>query len=74
MSSFVRFILQAKKDNTAYGDVARDILDDPEINRRWGYRSFVKHLDNRRASQRVYELVDALWWEYREMKNYKNNK
>lgn len=69
MSSFVRYILKAKKDNTPYGDVARDILDDSEINRKWGYRSFVKHLDKRRASQRVYELVDALWFEYREMKS-----
>ena len=68
MSSFVRFILKASTHDTAYGDVARDIRDDPEVNRRWGYRSFIKHLDKRHASQRVYELVDALWWEYREMK------
>lgn len=53
-----------------YGDVAREILDDPEINRRWGYKSFVQHLVQRKACQRVFEIVDDLWFQYREMKSF----
>lgn len=68
MSSFVRYILKFKDHNDMYGDVARDILDDPLVNRRWGYRSFVKHLVQRKASQRVFEIVDDLWFQFREMK------
>ena len=68
MSSFVRYILKFKDHNCAYGDVARDILADPEVNRRWGYRSFVNYLAQRNASQRVFELVDEINWNYKEMK------
>lgn len=65
MSSFVRYILKFKHHNDPYGDVARDILNDPEVNRKWGYRSFVKHLDARKASQRVFEIVDDLHDQYK---------
>ena len=68
MSSFVRYILKFKDHNCPYGDVARDIMADPEVNRRWGYRRFVQHLIERRASQRVFELIDNLQFEYKEMK------
>jgi len=60
MSSFVRFILKHKKEDNGYGDIARDILMDREINRAWGYRSFVKHLEYRNACARVFDLVDEL--------------
>lgn len=65
MSSFVRYILKFKEHDDAYGDVAREILRDGEVNRRWGYRTFVQHLVFRRASQRVFELVDDLYDQYR---------
>jgi hypothetical protein len=68
MSSFVRYILKFKNDRNPYGDVARDILMDTEVNRAWGYRSFVRHLVKRNASQRVYEIVDDLHFQYKEMK------
>ena len=69
MSSFIRYILKFKQHNDPYGDVARDILLDEEVNRNWGYRSFVKHLHKRGACQRVYEIVDDLWDQYRFFKN-----
>lgn len=71
MSTFVRYILKHKKEQTAYGDVARDILDDPNVDRSWSYRSFSRYLAQQNASQRVFELVDALAWEYQEMKGLK---
>lgn len=64
MSSFVRYILKFKKENNAYGDVARDILAAGDVNRNWGYRSFSKYLYERRASQRVFDIVDDLARQY----------
>ena len=64
MSSFVRFVLKYKKEDTAFGDVARDILMDSGVNRAWGYKRFVKHLESMNASQRVYTLVEELKVKY----------
>lgn len=71
MSSFVRYILKHKDQQTAYGDLAREICADPDINRNWSYGSFSRYLANKGACQRVFELVDALAWEYQEMKGLK---
>lgn len=60
MSSFVRFVLKHKRDDTPYGDVARDVLQDESINRAWGFRTFKKYLENRGACERVLDLVDEL--------------
>jgi len=61
MSSFVRFVLKYKKSDCAYGDVARDILQDENINRAWGYRTFKVYIENHHnASERVINLVDEL--------------
>lgn len=68
MGSFVRFILKFKHENNAYGDVARDILADPMVNRNWGYAGFSRHLYFRQASQRVFEIVDDLAYQFMEMK------
>jgi hypothetical protein len=40
-------VLKAKKEDSALGDVAREIMNDPAINRRWSYRGLYKYLDNR---------------------------
>lgn len=64
MSSFVRFILKFKDDDSPYGDVARDVQMDPAVNRTWGYRSFAKHLVALGASQRVWDIVDDLARQY----------
>lgn len=64
MSSFVRFILKFKHEDNAYGDVARDTLADPMINRKWGYKSFAQHLVYRGASQRVWDTVDDMARQY----------
>jgi len=45
--SFVCYVLKAKKEDSALGDVAREIMNDPAINRRWSYRGLYKYLDNR---------------------------
>ena len=63
MSSFVRFVLKYKKSDCPYGDVARDMLEDPRINRRWGYRSTKAYLDTV-ACTRVLNIIEDLHGEY----------
>ena len=58
MSSFVRFVLSAKKELSPLGDVARDIKEDKSVNRAWCYKSFVKYLDNRGACADVYGVIE----------------
>ena len=68
MSSFVRFVLLHKEIDDPVGDLARDILADPKVNRNWGYKRFVKHLEMMNASPRVFVIVDALEEYYRQMR------
>lgn len=44
MVSFVNYVLRFRNADSAWGDVARDMLDDANINRRWGYMSLVRYL------------------------------
>jgi hypothetical protein len=44
--SFVGYVLKHKRQDTPLGDVARDIILDPRINRRWGFRSLIEHIEN----------------------------
>ena len=67
MSSFVRYILKHKHQETPYGDVARDILADPNVKRNWSHRRLSKYLTEVGATQRVFELIDMLHWEYKEI-------
>lgn len=71
MSSFVRWVLLYDNQDNMYGDVARDIRQDERINRRWGYRRFVRHLTEINADYRVFEIVADLNFHY---KNFKKNK
>jgi hypothetical protein len=57
MSSFVRFVLSSKKEASPLGDVARDIKEDKAVKRTWCYKSFVKYLDSRGASENVYDII-----------------
>ena len=62
MSSFVRFVLKYKKSDCAYGDVARDMLQDELINRAWGYRTFRIYLQNHHnVSDNILALIDELY-------------
>jgi hypothetical protein len=57
--SFVGYVLKHKRQDTALGDVARDIEVDGDINRRWGFRSLIKHLEtNRHACGAVINILN----------------
>ena len=57
MVSFVSFVLRFKNDNTALGDVAGDMADDPRISKRWGHATLVKHLMRMNATQAVFDVL-----------------
>lgn len=67
MSSFVRWVLQFKNDDTAIGDVARDMIADRGLKRTWSYRTVIKHLDDRGACDSVYTILAEANQRYRMM-------
>ena len=68
MSSFVRFVLSFKKDDTPWGDVARDFVDDGNLVRTWGYRTTRKYLENYGACDDVMEIIDAINESYKKIR------
>jgi len=59
MSSFVYKILLHKKDDTPLGDIARDILQDKNINRRWGFKKLYEYFEKINACERcLNECID----------------
>jgi hypothetical protein len=57
MVSFVSYVLRFKNDDSALGDVARDIAMDTRINRRWGYTQLIVHLMRMNAVEAVYQIL-----------------
>ena len=58
MLSFVSYVLRFRGDDTALGDVSRDISHDPGVKRDWGYNRLVKHLNSLGADVRVYKILE----------------
>jgi hypothetical protein len=67
MSSFVRWVLQFKNDDSAIGDVARDMMVDMDLKKTWCYRTVIKHLDQRGACDSVYTILAEANQRYRMM-------
>ena len=65
--SFVRYILKWKLSECPFGDVARDIKMDPNVNRNWGYKSFKAYLMDREACESCLSAVDDLYERYANM-------
>jgi hypothetical protein len=57
--SFVGYVLKHRNQDTALGDVAREIINDNDINRRWGFRSLMRYLElNRDACDAVISILN----------------
>ena len=57
--SFVGYVLKHKRQDTALGDVARDIAIDDAINRRWGFRSLIRYIEtNHNCSDAVISILN----------------
>ena len=65
MVSFVNFVLSFAKSDCKYGDVAKDMLLDKNISKRWNYKSLIYHLERCGASESVLNLIDDLNREYK---------
>jgi hypothetical protein len=69
MSSFVRFVLKHKNEDSAVGDVARDMLQDTRIKRTWCYATVKKHLDEIGACGSVYNVLSEASERYKSLLN-----
>jgi hypothetical protein len=58
MVSFVSYVLRFRFDDTALGDVARDMMLDTGINKRWGYTKLISHLIRMNAVDRIYGILE----------------
>jgi len=59
-TTFVRFVLKYKNEDSPYGDLARDMLEDKKIKRTWGYKTTKKYLISVNACDRVMDLLEVL--------------
>lgn len=64
MTTFVRYCLRYKYSDCPFGDLARDMLQDPNIRRTWGYKTFKDYLEQRGASGRCLDIVDEMYEAY----------
>lgn len=60
MVSFVRFVLSFANDPSAHGDVARDVKDDEQVQKEWGYRELKRHIVEMGATPAVFDLLDEM--------------
>ena len=69
MSSFVRYVLQHKNENTPWGDVAKDFAHPAcEIKHTWGYRTTKRHLEEQGAINSVMAIVEEMNERYKHIK------
>ena len=59
MSSYVRFVLKHKQEDSSWGDVAKDISIDPNIKRTWNWKAFNKYIENK-ACLRAYSIMEEM--------------
>jgi len=57
MVSFVSYVLRFVKEDSAIGDVARDMAQDTAINKRWTYPRLIVHLISMNATERIYQIL-----------------
>ena len=60
MSSFVQFILMHTQEDSAWGDFAMDIMDDPEVRCNWGTEQVFRHLQKKTAWEVVFRVYEEM--------------
>jgi hypothetical protein len=60
MSSFVRFVLKHKKDNTPWGDVARDVAADGRIQKLWNWKRFKTMMEAHIANESAWKALEEM--------------
>ena len=56
--SFVNYVITFKECDSPYGDLARDISMDSNVNRRWGVAALKKYIERQNSS--LCHLIDEL--------------
>ena len=69
MVSFVQFALLHKKDDTAWGDVARDIAADPDIHKGWHWKRFIKHINENHPMAICVDIMEEMYEVWSKQKN-----
>lgn len=64
MVSFITALLRYRKDDSAFGDLARDVEADRQVNRKWNVASLRRHMIRMGACERALgtlsEVAEAL--------------
>lgn len=58
MISFVTYVLSFHDSDCPLGDVARDMMIDIAISKRWGFPRLIRHLVSMNADGRVYGILE----------------
>jgi hypothetical protein len=64
MVSFVSYVLSFKDDDSALGDVARDIFADKDIKKSWGFPRLISHLMHLNANENIYGILKEARQQY----------
>jgi len=62
--TFARFVLQFTTEDSAYGDLARELATDPYTTPAMGYSALRERISSSGASETVLTLLDELWAQY----------
>lgn len=60
----VEFIITRQEEGGDVGELAREILDNPEIGRNWGYAELIAYLERTKACSCKIVLVKELHLQY----------
>lgn len=71
MSSFVRFVLTHRKDDSAWGDFAKDVAADRQVVRTWNWTRFEAYMQSHGASANAWGVMEEMNEAYKRMKNMK---
>ena len=58
--SFTKFVLRFRHDDTAWGDVARDVSADPNVEDTWGWQRLRRHIENMKAVPVVLRILEEM--------------
>lgn len=58
--TFCKFVIARRHDDTAWGDVARDVSADPDVEESWGYVKLRRHVELSRAVPVVIRILEEM--------------
>lgn len=65
MSSFARYVIGRRGEDSKYGDVARDVAVDPQVSARMGYRALRECIARQQPEPVVLAILDEMYAAFR---------